>query len=345
MLDIEYIADSINIESFARSDQFIKTADAGVLSWISSKVQDAIHWDPNNPGASLLSLSGQVLFYTIMPWWLGVLVEAGMELLGLNPTKIVEDILKKLAEMMNNGDVKSKGISQAVNSVVDEKIGGGSSADDGQDKIAESRRVFAESRRVFAQMTLLKQTINDQVTKTGGVATEVVKEGLSKFVPLTEIKGFIAKILKFLFKTLLMKTAAHYTAAVAEPIVGPAIRSIVTPKKKLKSTNFGETKEDPNWAAPVRFDQIPNLIMSWVYQAYPELGSTELKNKTESAVAGSGKFRTLLQEIRSENSQNNIPNSTFIPLEVDGKSIRSKADVVNFFIEDVANQIGYTTTG
>jgi hypothetical protein len=103
---------------------------------------------------------------------------------------------------------------------------------------------------------------------------------------------------------------------------------------KMKPTSFGTQNEPGNWEEDFAVSNIANSIADWATQRYPQIASHRSEMMETDA------FKNVVKAIQVNNSRNHYPDLTYIPHQVMGTAVNSKAELVDLFIGEIAQKLG-----
>lgn len=343
---LEYVTDSIIIERYMGQGM---RKNAGAMSDVFSSIGESIKaaiaalWDPARPVASLMALGAKGVLTALTGGWSILIQVICEEIFHINFIDVFEKVKEYVVGLFKGGKaIRMSDISTAV----DQGMGAagvtdGVKADDHLSSVA-----YNDSEYVFKRMNRIRKAFfSGKIEKQAQLGAllklpyTIVAGALKKLIPNALAKSFLGKLLKFVFTTGVTAVAAGTAGKLITKVV-PSIgggSSEPSYKHRLTPTTFGTEIMPSEWSEDIPQSQIGTRVMEWVLALYPELKTQEARIKQLAAT--SSKFQTLLAAIRENNTKNFYVNLTSIPDKVSGFTIKSKADVVNFFIEDIAKAL------
>lgn len=271
--------------------------------------------------------------------WFITLVDLIAEIgFNVKPFAIFKSIKDSLVEKLRAGGTID---SNTVKTAVDQHLGG-SNADDHQIREAWER--------VGVAATIIKQAALTAPIQSGikWLAEGPGKSIIEKLMGKNLAKGWIGRFFKWLFQTILgacsmfvkrklvQKTFSGDTKpAAGEPAQQSAIPTPPAVPAWLKPSGFGTENQDPRaiWEEDVPLNTIGDTLVNWALQIYPQLGPQR------GQLASSPMLKTIVNVIKSENSENHYPSITWMPHQFGQYSANSRKELVDLFVGDVASKM------
>lgn len=367
LIDAEHITDAVLIEKYmggtapSASDSPL-TRVAGVKEIFQSIAQSiwqaaASLYDPQNPIKSIINFTATGALTIFGPWWAGLIYFIASEFFGLDFATIFDKIKDYLVNLLSS---KKNLSARDVKSAVSQALGGASANDHVVAHDYSSEVVFKKMARVYDiyRDAMMQAAV---IEKAGGVTDLLlgpVKLLIKKVVAPPMAKSFLGKVLSFIFKSFLIGTSKAMAGKAGRDLVGgtgpggaqspgggwltnmltnPGSGSSGTAKNwqhKMKPTSFGTTNEPGNWEEEFAVSNIANSIADWATQRYPALA----QHKGEMMQTES--FKNVVKAIQANNSRNHYPDLTYIPHQILGTTVNSKAEIVDLFAGEIAQKLG-----
>lgn len=354
--ELEFIADSIMIETYlvrgSNNSDLVKVAFdlSGMFGKVGDFVKQIINdnWDPQNPAASIMALGASGLMAVWGGWWGVALDVFCQDFLGFKFLEIFKPICNMIAQAIKGKKIIS---FPEISSKIDQMLPGGGAAasapeldeSKADDKTAEE--IMTESKLVFSKMSAVYNMADKMIVKTAFGIPDMLRAAFKMFkVPFTLVKSFIGRILKFIFRVAWKALRTVVVKGVIAPVTTmlgghPHRDGSNQPNHNLvPNMQFGQTIEPGNWAEGCSLEQAPTMISNWVFSLYPQL--MEKQSEVIAAIQSSSKFKELYQAIRDNNEKTTHNEFIYMPLRVGGFQLRRRADVVNYFIQDVVDKVG-----
>lgn len=355
--DIEYIADSMLMETFLRDGSMNKFAQGSIIATMAQTIKEYVQSEfqnfKNDPVAGALSFLGPGLVWKVSPM-LGVLYEVAAALGFDWPgfwRSVVDNLKEFLGVVFSSGQKPSEEIlTQKVNGAVD--AAGSEFFRDNPD-----RGMLENLRKKYQNITAQshKNSIKDAI-ELRAVARKYQKDKkIIKNASLTsKLMGFFIRALKWLIKTAFISlglTAAGGAGAALlgnKPVGQPGESSSSVSESGEDDAPSGGTVSIPmsesvspelmqwhqnnirsGWLERGEIEQVPGYVLSWIFNAYPQLQSHE------SEIYNSNSFRSVLGKFLSRNRLAQGTGIYSVP-----HPFQRKIDVVNQIVSGYLQEHG-----
>jgi len=356
--DIEYLADSMLMEAFLRDSSMTKLAQNSLVSSMAQTIKEYVLSEfqnfKNDPVAGAVSFLGPGLVWKVSPM-LGVLYEVAAAL-GFDWPGFWRSVINNLKEFLSvifsSGQKPTEeALTEKTNAAVD-AAGQEYFKDNPDQGMLESLKKKYQSITARSQKNSLKDVI-----ELKAVARKYQKDKkIIKNASLTsKLFGFFMRVLKWLIKTALISlglTAAGGAAAtllgtkpVGQPgesssgVVGtedepsaPSGGMISIPMSGSVSPDLMEWHQNDmrsSWLEHGEINSVPELVLSWIVNAYPQL------NSYQSDIYNSSSFRTVLNRFLSRNRLAQGMGIFSVP-----RPFQRKIDIVNQIVSGFLQEHG-----
>jgi hypothetical protein len=289
--ELEYIADCIFIEAIAK-DPMIKNAE-GILSSVFSSVKDYVMslFDKDRPIASVLAFIGPGILFRLGFPWLAVIYEVA-DVLGFDWISFWDSVKSGIANIIKSIISSGSKPSEAeLSSNINRTVATSASQHfDNEPDIGRLKKLI-NSGKLNSSLTTDISNANDLYHFASKYQTD---KSIIKTAGL--IGGFTSKLAKFFIKTIswLIKTAL---VSLGFAVAGGAVSSIFkTDKNKPSSASSANEDLTPisirpsqsisqemltvhrndlsnAWIERASIDDIDDILLSWVFDVYPQLSS------------------------------------------------------------------------
>ena len=334
--EIQFYTDLMIVEAIAPSHKLHKTAS--MTSDIISKVQQYVgnNVDPNNKVDSLVNILAPgaiaLTFRAMGLGWLGMIIGFVMRAFHVDVGHIIGSIWEKLKPALNSGTpLTSSHVDSAVTSSVQEHMGMG-------DEPTKT------SARIMRDAKMLKLALVDYDRDLFSLTKEAALPGNSPWRSKSGTSSVLGVLLSVLFKVALASAGLMVAGDVVNKFLGrpsaldntiqhgqPVAQAPAAPRSK-------QTKFPPNpsyqveshsgmWTVPVSNEpaSIENMLVGFTKDVYSGLDGHE------GFITSSPTFQKIKSDIIWYNHASAGDNVVIIP-----KEFTSKKDLVDYFIDDVA---------
>lgn len=328
--ELQYLADTILIESIAKNDSLISLAQEGITSTITNGLRSYIQslFDPKKPISisSLTSLLVGGLLWKLPGKKFAILYSLASALgfdwksFWENVGKEVVDFVKEIIASGKKADPEQT--ASRVNSIVSQAVSSSFSDNVNKTKLEE----LAKSGDL-AQSGVDQQQVNDMFSFSN-INAELIKTAGSK----SKLAGVIIKIVGWLIITLLGvigvsmlgKTTIKTDNSKSEQVeqnagIGKLIS--ISPNAPQELFSLHKNNMSSIWIEHGDINNIESILLSWIFSAYPQL------KKYETQLKESAGFNSMVDKFQERNRLANGLNMISIP-----RPYQRKIDIVSFIV-------------
>ena len=338
--EISLYVDAMLVETVLSDSKFHKKG--GELSDVIGKVKDyfSSKYDPEHPNASVINelAPGAVwMLFKAMGFgkW-GILVGLLMSTFHIDAAGLLSSIYDKVKEMISDGKkVSSQQIDQAVDSSV--AAHSGNEANDG--RVVSSLDLLPQAKLLrLAMVDYEQQLLRLTKTTTPPLVSTAAISMLGGTSLLGKIFGLVMKIglasagfmvAGDVINHLLGRPSSldgTYQAGKTDMSPTPAAAEPVGPVSTQKKYPLKEDSALPS-SMPIQNNEqnIEDMVVQFAKDTYSGLDGKE------QIIRSTPGFQNVVHQIASFNGHNQNSSQTFMP-----PSLRSKKQLVDYFIDDVA---------
>lgn len=283
---LEYIADSLVIETFVR-DKFIITAEDNVMGSMVNGIQSYVSsiYDPKRPIASIISFIAPGLLFSMGNKKIAILY-AIMEALGFNWTSFWSGLGKGVATFIKNSSSKPSedNVSSHINYLVNNEFKENYSGQVDKKKLLDlSHKISFASNAI--EMNKIAESY--PIIKNAGL--------------FSKLAGFFIKTISWLVKTALISLGFTVGEGATSGLFGiqkqDEDEALVDKLKVSPNVSREIFIDHPNnlstvWIEHSDINNINTLLKNWILNAYPQLNpGIDLIEKSISFQSMVNKFK------------------------------------------------------
>lgn len=339
--NLEYLADTLIIESLAKDDTIVVTAQEGIIASVASGVKNYVlsQWDPQHPAASVAAFMGSGLLWSMGFKWMSVLYTVADAIgfdwksfwatVGNDISEFVETIIGS-KEKVSENEASSK-----INNIVSNAFENNFKGNIDKSKLLDvaRRQKFGEQLNEALEIKgiAIRLKSNPRIEKEAG-ALSIFKGKLARF--------FI-KIIAWLVKTALISLGFVAAEGAAtglvdhfknEPVSKPGVSSEsgspiyrlkVSPNVPREMFSVHPNNLSSVWIERGEIENIEGLLTNWILSIYPQL-----KDNVSDIQSSSG-FISMVDSFRKRNRLANGLGMISVP-----RPYQRKSDVVSAIVND-----------
>jgi hypothetical protein len=311
--DIEYLADTMLMEAFLSDGPITKLAQTSFASSIAQEIKDYVlsKFDKNHPISSIMTFLGGGLIWRISPM-MGIFYEVAAAL-GFDWQGFWQAVGKNLEDFLSTiFSSGQKPSEQFLSSQVDTAVDS-AAREHFQDK--PNRGMIEALRRRFAFKDELKNIIELKAIITKEHNDKVIVKNAAAIT--AKLMRFFIRAIKWVVKTALISLGLTAGAGAISGLLGhhpgagvgegrveeteggaPPMGIVSIPVSQSVSPELTEWHQNDMRSAWIEHGEIgtvPNLVMQWIMNAYPQL------ENYESEISNSSSFRSVLSRFMSRN--------------------------------------------
>jgi hypothetical protein len=337
--DLQYISDSLLIESCFGNQYIVKNADSdfsldSIAASVKTFVKGLIDFSsPKKFAVSVLKLLEPGIFFSIHPL-LGILAGIASEF-GFSVTDILADLISPVKETLLSGQkVTPESINQSGKAII-----ATSSLDELRNFLVKRSNLnLIKEAGIFSFITKLFR-------KIGGGKAGRGKAGRGK-AGRGKAKGLLVGFLGWFLKTALMGAGLLAVGKATESVINggddkeeevkpegaAAAKPVATPTRVPSipssgtGSQFHENDADTAWVVPLS-GGIENTLLDWAVEIYPDL------NGYDSIISRLPSFIKILDLLKKD-WDSSKPNYLIIP-----PGFNRRVDIVNVFANDAVDKI------
>ncbi len=345
--EINLYIDGLVVQTLSSNNHLIKQAEGGMITSLIDNVKNYVssHIDPNNKTDSLINILSPGIIAVAFGGWLGTLMGLAMRVFHIDTAAIIKSIWDRLKPSISgNKQVSSSQVDSIIQDAVSEHNQPAT-----REEASAAQHIEKSSSKIVENANFVKLAMieywNNPLIKEAGFFT-MFSDKKSK------VSNILMRVLSWIFKISLASAGLMVAGDVVNKFLGranafdgtiqngkPIEQTQSVPIFISKQTKFkvkpGYSDESKNGGDSIWMERIPNnvtsisdMLVKFAKDVYQGLDGKE------DEITNSSAFKIILDRISWYNRTSPDSPMIFIP-----KYFTSKKQLVDYFIDDVANKV------